>query len=228
MSEGRGEKKGQGTISITTLFNAGSGAATASTTTYSMENSRASVTKLAQPIGNAITVADTEYTAGAEESIRVAAEESCNSGDGLDGSPTGGAVGPSAKTRPMVGSGRGDGLVNPVGLPAYKLNGKIPVSPETSERKKGKKDKGKKGKKEEYVSPGRARYLEARRTPPGSCKLDSSSTDNVVQNTAELLVVVGCCSFRCSRVSCSQSSLSKFCFSLVLGIVEWRILLVLI
>lgn len=66
MSEGRGEKKGQGTISYTTLFYTSSEVATASATTYSMENSRASVTKLAQPIGDAIAVAGTEYAAGAD------------------------------------------------------------------------------------------------------------------------------------------------------------------
>ena len=40
----------------------------------------------------------------------------------------------------FVGSGRGDGIVNPVGLPANKLTG-IPASPMTSERKKQKKKK---------------------------------------------------------------------------------------
>ena len=40
----------------------------------------------------------------------------------------------------FVGSGRGDGIVNPVGLPANKLTG-IPASPMTSGRKKQKKKK---------------------------------------------------------------------------------------
>ena len=68
-----------------------------------------------------VTVARTEYSASAKESIGDAAEGSCNSGDELDDkSLTGSAGSPSSKMGPIVGRGRVDGKV---GVPANVLNG---------------------------------------------------------------------------------------------------------
>ena len=119
------------------------------TTTAVVTISRADVHHF--ELGGVDTVAGTEYSAGAGESIREAASWSCNSGGGLgDMSPTGvgvsTSVGKSAEC--LIGNGSGDGKV---GVPANNYNG-IPVSPV---------ERGKKKKKRNYISPGRAKFLGA-------------------------------------------------------------------
>ena len=91
-------------------------------------------------LGGVVTVAGTEYSAGAGESIREAASGSCNSGGGLgDMSPTGVGVSTSVGklAECLIGNGSGDGKV---GIPASNPKG-IPVSPVEMGKKKEKKEK---------------------------------------------------------------------------------------
>ena len=107
------------------------------TTTAVVTISRADVHHF--ELGGVVTVAGTEYSVGAGESIRDAAIGGCDSGDGLDDkSPTGVEVSTSVdiSMEGLVGSGRGDGKV---GIPASNQKG-IPVSPvETGKKKKRRK-----------------------------------------------------------------------------------------
>ena len=141
-----GMKEPESTISDQGSFESSGEGVRAFTTTHTVvTRSRASVHRG----GDAYTVAHTEYSAGAGESIRDAAIGGCDSGDGLDDkSSTGVEVSTSVdiSMENLVGSGSGDGKV---GVPANNYNG-IPVSPVK---------KGKKKKKGNYISPGRARFL---------------------------------------------------------------------
>ena len=108
-------------------------ASTKPTTTHTVvtTNSCASVHRR----GDAFTVARIEYSAEVGESIREAAEGSCDSGDGLDDkSPTGVGVGVIRAVEKsmgrLVGSGNSDGEV---GLPTVNYSG-IPVSPDTKKK----------------------------------------------------------------------------------------------
>jgi hypothetical protein len=144
MSEGRGETKGKSTIRDTLFYASSEVANGSTTTTNSIKFSRAGVIGLAQgePIGDAVTVANTEYAAGAEETIRGAAGESCNGGDGLERSPTGvlGSLSVRLSREPVVGSSDGDGSV---GLPATNTSGITTLIATRSSQNSGKKKKKK-------------------------------------------------------------------------------------